>query len=475
MTGRNYRLYQNVLNNFYGDRSEEAILGMDQIASSLNDGLWIFDRLDSSFLFINDRVKEIYEKTERYINRHPNFWLEAALPEDLPIVDVSSKDLFTNDFSLAKYRIDVYSKTKWIVDKKQIIRDQSDFPRWIVGIVTDITSEVNREIEFSELEFSFKLFFRDNYNPVIIYEKNSFRILTVNKAAEKTYGYSYQEFVSLELSELFYSKLDFDHFKHDNSIQFFSGEKAITHKSKSHESIFVNLVNIDIKFEQKNAGLFIIEDVSKLKKSEEENRRLSNFLQEQNEQLKKISFLNAHQVRGPLTTILSILQQMEDGSKIDTYWMENLTLASKSLDKAISELANTINTNKFQEYYTPVNHSVNHLFMIDDEFIQLTVMKHIIHKLKPTVSINSYTDASEALRILTDGDLPDLILLDINMPIMNGWNFLDALVTKEIHVPVCILSSSIADSDFEKSRSYPDVIGFLSKPIKIENLKKILV
>ncbi len=475
MSGKNYKLYQNVLNNFYADRSEEAILGMDQIASTLNDGLWIFDRLNSSFLFINDKVKEIYEKTERYIKRHPNFWLEASLPEDLPLVDASSKNLFTNDFSLAKYRIDVYSKIKWILDKKQIIRDQNNFPRWIVGIITDITAEVNKEIEFSELEVSFKLFLRDNYNPVIIYEKESFRILMVNEAAEKAYGYSYDEFKNIELSDIFSDESDFDHFKHDKSIQFFSGERGITHKTKSKESIFVNLVNIDIKFEQKNAGLFIIEDVSKLKKSEDENKRLSSFLQEQNEHLKKISFLNAHQVRGPLTTILSVLQQIEDATKIDNYWMENLTLASKSLDKAISELANTINTNKFQEFYSELNHPVNHLFMIDDETIQLTVMKHLIQKLKQNVSISSYTDATEALKILANDQLPDLILLDINMPIMNGWNFLDAMVAKQIHVPVCILSSSIAESDIEKSRSYTDVIGFLSKPIKIENLKRIFV
>jgi CheY-like chemotaxis protein len=75
--------------------------------------------------------------------------------------------------------------------------------------------------------------------------------------------------------------------------------------------------------------------------------------------------------------------------------------------------------------------------------------------------------------------LPNIIFLDINMPVMDGWEFLE-IFTKEFtqfhdSVKVVILSSSVNPADLELAKNHPLVINFIPKPIgetELENLKK---
>jgi len=73
--------------------------------------------------------------------------------------------------------------------------------------------------------------------------------------------------------------------------------------------------------------------------------------------------------------------------------------------------------------------------------------------------------------------LPDYILLDINMPIMNGWEFLDEYTRLNIDPSgkskVFIISSSVFSNDINKARSYPLVKDFISKPLNVDKIVEL--
>lgn len=77
---------------------------------------------------------------------------------------------------------------------------------------------------------------------------------------------------------------------------------------------------------------------------------------------------------------------------------------------------------------------------------------------------------------LMDGDnLPEIIFLDINMPILNGWEFLDLLNSHDLNkLPkIYMLTSSISPEDVNKSENHPLVTGYFTKPLSLDKLSEL--
>lgn len=73
--------------------------------------------------------------------------------------------------------------------------------------------------------------------------------------------------------------------------------------------------------------------------------------------------------------------------------------------------------------------------------------------------------------------IPEVILLDLNMPVLDGWQFLDALTTFEIEkeITIFIVSSSIDPKDKERAESYKYVKNFIIKPISKLKLQQMAI
>lgn len=126
------------------------------------------------------------------------------------------------------------------------------------------------------------------------------------------------------------------------------------------------------------------------------------------------------------------------------------------------------------------------ILCIDDDPITLLLCKKVLIKAEFSKEINFLSNGEEAIRYFDElkienknfANAPSLIFLDLNMPIMNGWEFLDIFSKKDYYIEfpntkVIVLSSTIDPKDLNKSKSYPMVIGFLSKPITKEMLETI--
>lgn len=114
--------------------------------------------------------------------------------------------------------------------------------------------------------------------------------------------------------------------------------------------------------------------------------------------------------------------------------------------------------------------------LIDDDKMQHWLNGKIIHNIDQTIEIYNYSNAEAALNDLKNNAIkPDIIFLDINMPMMDGWEFLEEASTQNLEIPIQMLTSSIDKNDYEKARKYEVVKGFLHKPLKQETLESILI
>lgn len=121
--------------------------------------------------------------------------------------------------------------------------------------------------------------------------------------------------------------------------------------------------------------------------------------------------------------------------------------------------------------------------IIDDDEIYIFLMKKSFAAMGVSNEILSFLNGADALEELIKlkndhEDLPGIILLDINMPIMDGWEFLNEFrkLSEDISkkVSVYIVSSSIASEDIEKSKTFPEIVDYLTKPVELDTLVSIV-
>lgn len=116
------------------------------------------------------------------------------------------------------------------------------------------------------------------------------------------------------------------------------------------------------------------------------------------------------------------------------------------------------------------------IFHIDDDDDDIDFFAAAIEYLSDGASCFSFTNASKALQKLLTGELiPDVIFLDLNMPVINGQEFL-ALVKATAglqDIPVIILSTS-SDSLTARKLKAQGASGFLTKPTSIKELSNLL-
>jgi CheY-like chemotaxis protein len=123
---------------------------------------------------------------------------------------------------------------------------------------------------------------------------------------------------------------------------------------------------------------------------------------------------------------------------------------------------------------------LNCILLIDDDYVDNLCHKKVIQKMDIAHSIKIAKDGEEALRLLIElkDTPPELIFLDINMPRMNGWEFLEAY--RELNISpqksniILMLSTSQNPDDKEKAGKIPHISGFNSKPLSEKMLSDIM-
>jgi len=122
--------------------------------------------------------------------------------------------------------------------------------------------------------------------------------------------------------------------------------------------------------------------------------------------------------------------------------------------------------------------------IIDDDKIYVNLVRKIIEIKKLSENLLIFKNGLEALEYfkiiltnMTEEKLPDIIFLDLNMPVMDGWEFLGEFIKIKNQfdkkITLYVVSSSIDPRDLERAKSFNLVTDYLIKPIELKKFEKI--
>ena len=107
----------------------------------------------------------------------------------------------------------------------------------------------------------------------------------------------------------------------------------------------------------------------------------------------------------------------------------------------------------------------------------------MIQRYQTSVGVIEFSNGLDAINFFKspheDKEIPEVVFLDINMPVMNGWEFMEEFVkirhSIQKKIDVYVLSSSTDTVDIQKAKSNPEITDYIVKPLTPDMLKKIFL
>jgi len=128
--------------------------------------------------------------------------------------------------------------------------------------------------------------------------------------------------------------------------------------------------------------------------------------------------------------------------------------------------------------------NIYRFIVIDDNPINVLVSEHIIKKVSKNAQIKTFALATLALQHIeeeygkTDSNIPTLLFLDLHMPVMDGFEFLERFMKLDTDIQkqfkIIVLSATADDLELKKAIAYSCVTDYREKPLTIKVLKKLI-
>lgn len=446
--------------------SEKLLKGMLSLFSGV---VYLYNLQTKSYVYVSEGVLDTmgYNAAD-VVNMGADFIKLLLPPEDIGAKIAGMEQLkLLNDGEVNEVKeryLCADRKYKWFNCRRIVYsRDEYGLPLLILGLSHDITEHRERQNEIEKLA----LIAQKTTNAIIITDKNE-RIEWINEGYEKLTGYTLAEVVGKKPTFLLRENRENDaailriQKNFDDGTPF--AEELVGY-TKAGREYWMRVFADPILAEDGSVMRYIAiaQNITELKQNE--SRLMLSF-----ERLKKFAFYTSHRLRAPVADILSILDVFDyqnPGQKDNVKLLTDLKTVSIRLDEVIHELNSIVAVDIADENEMPREaKEVNSVFMVDDDPVFINITGLIWKRFKNGISLSSHTHPVEALETLKNANpQPDIVLLDLNMPLLNGWQFLEELEKQSIHIDVYILTSSIDPTDLLKSKNYPNVKGYLTKPL----------
>lgn len=449
----------------------EVLTAIHEVSS---DVIYLFDLETQSNIYISKSIGDALGYSPGEIKKMGSNLLATILhPDDLARAAEDQKVL-----EKLKDGEIYHSKSRFIkadggilhLRSRQIVysRDEKGNPKIILGVTHDITELHQHQEKLQEMA----IIAQKTTNAIMITNSKE-EIEWVNEGYEKLTGFTFDEVVGKKPNILVNPS--------DRNLEAIAAMRESFNKGETFSNELVSFTKTGEEFWVRVIAdpllndkgevyryIFIAQNITELKSNE--GRLLQSY-----ERLKKYAFFTSHQLRSPVADILSILDVYDydnPNNPDNTRLLSDLKTVSQKLDDTIHELNELLSLDELkfsEEQKVPQN--LQNIMLVDDDKVFINITSIILKRFNESLAIESYTSPAQALDELKRvGNYPDAIFLDINMPDIDGWKFLENMEAMGINTNVYMLTSSIDPSDMEKSKNYASVKGYFTKPLT----KKVL-
>ncbi|MCH2042677.1 MAG: PAS domain S-box protein [Saprospiraceae bacterium] len=197
-----------------------------------------------------------------------------------------------------------------------------------------------------------------------------------------------------------------------------------------------------------------------------------------NQQLESYAKATSHELRSPIVNIrglLDLYQLKAHRHDENKELLEDLKACTEQLDETVCTLNKMLRSSDLLSVDTTVyTYPIKNILVIDDDLLFSKIVVRTINNFDQSILVEHQSSVSKALDYLQE-HVPDLIFLDLNMPILSGWDFLRLTQgTLSLDCKICILSSSIDPQDRKRSLNFKHVQAFISKPLTLDKLQHLI-
>jgi PAS domain S-box-containing protein len=258
---------------------------LNQILTVLNDYALAFGTDSGTYVFISADIESLAGYGAGAFIKNTSLWSEIIDPRDGEMVQSTTQNLTEGQNISLTYRIKTAGgKIKWVNENRSIFADAQTNQKILLSIIKDIQRGEEERYDKEESLAEYSILFDSNPNPMWLYEIQTQRILKVNDAAIKTYGYTRQEFLAMTIKDIRQNPENgnFDSFISNKGIgatfHGFNKPGVWKHINKKGEIIYAEVTSDSLSYKNYNCCIVIATNITERVRYQEELKLREQFL-----------------------------------------------------------------------------------------------------------------------------------------------------------------------------------------------------